>query len=468
MRTRRFTITLASVLAAFAVLAPAAFAGPGTYYASPGGSGTGCEELTPCSLTAAVAEAVNEDAVILEPGTYTLGTALALSKAIELGGQPGVAPPVIATSGHELRVNPGTDARLHDLRVEGTGPLQLFSGIGERLLVSFTGTSNEACGMADGATLIDSLCWAHDGGPTATASAIGLSAAGATTTMMLRNVTAIDSDTSGDAIHTRTTGTGPKLIVEATNVIARAESHPDIEVDNTGSAFPVTEVKLTHSNYATVSGEMAPLATITAPGTNGNQTAPPTFVDAAAGDFREAAGSSTIDAGLTEAANGATALGGEPRSLGSCLGGPVVTDIGAYEFVPTAPCESPAAPATDSQPSTPPSSSPAAPPSLPGPSNVIHLGKLKLNKRAGTATLTVGLPDAGTLTLGGKGVKKVVRSAKGAATLHLPIKPSGPARKALAKNGKTRLKLALKFAPTGGTAGLTTKAVKLLETKPGA
>ena len=118
-----------------------------------------------------------------------------------------------------------------------------------------------------------------------------------------------------------------------------------------------------------------------------------------------------------------------------------------------------------------PSPSPAPsspPPSLPGPSNLISLGKLKLNERAGTATLTVGLPDAGTLTLAGKGVKKVVRSAKGAATLHLPIKPAGPAKKALAKNGKTKLKLTLKFAPTGGTPGQATKAVKPLEAKPGA
>jgi hypothetical protein len=67
--------------------------------------------------------------------------------------------------------------------------------------------------MADGATLVDSVCWAHDGGPSATA--IGFSDSGAKTTMTLRNDTAIDSDVAGNAIHTRTTGTGPKLVVEA-------------------------------------------------------------------------------------------------------------------------------------------------------------------------------------------------------------------------------------------------------------
>jgi hypothetical protein len=88
---------------------------------------------------------------------------------------------------------------------------------------------------------------------------------------------------------------------------------------------------------------------------------------------------------------------------------------------------------------------------------------LKLNKKAGTATLIVETPDAGTLTLAGKGLKKVVRSSKGAATLSLPIKPVGKAKKGLAKTGKAKLALTLTFAPTGGTAKGKTKAVVLHE-----
>jgi hypothetical protein len=63
-------------------------------------------------------------------------------------------------------------------------------------------------------------------------------------------------------------------------------------------------------------------------------------------------------------------------------------------------------------------------------------------------------------------VKKVARSSKAAATLRLPIKPVGPTKKALVKNGKTRLTLTLKFVPTGGTAKQSTRTVRLLETKP--
>ncbi|HWH20831.1 MAG TPA: hypothetical protein VN671_09885 [Solirubrobacterales bacterium] len=449
------------MLAAFAVLAPAAFAGPGTYYASPTGTGTSCESVAPCALTKAVETAVNEDAVILEPGTYTLATDLAVSKAIELGGQPGASPPVIVDNGHAVRVNQGADARVHDLRVEGAGPFELFSGAGERIFVSFTGATNEACGMSDGATLVDSVCWAHDGGPTATASAIGISDAGKSTTMTLRNDTAIDADVSGEAIRTQTSGVGPKLVVEATNVVARAAGHFDIETSLGGSAFPVTEVKLTHSNYATVVGEAAPLATITAPGTNSNQTVAPAFVDAPGGDFHEAAGSPTIGAGLTEDANGPLALGGEARSTATCPGGPVVTDIGAYQYSTTAPCVPPP-PSGSGSPSTG-STTPAPPPAI---SNLIKVGKLKLNKKAGTAMLSVKIPDAGTLGLRGKGLAKVFRSSKGATTLSLPIKPVGKTRAALAKTGKAVVRLYLTFAPVGGTAGRPIgKTVKLLRTK---
>ena len=162
MRTRRFTIVWASALAAFAVLAPAAFAGPGTYYAAPAGSGTTCEPAAPCALTKAVEKAVAEDVVIVEPGTYTLAAELAIGRAIELGGQPGGTPPVIATNGHAFRVNQGAHARVHDLRLEGTGAFQLFSGTGERVFASFTGTTNEACSMQDGATLVDSVPGGND------------------------------------------------------------------------------------------------------------------------------------------------------------------------------------------------------------------------------------------------------------------------------------------------------------------
>jgi hypothetical protein len=62
----------------------------------------------------------------------------------------------------------------------------------------------------------------------------------------------------------------------------------------------------------------------------GNQTAAPLFVDAAGGDYREAAGSPTIDAGVNDLLGTFDPLG-NPRVLGAA------PDIGAYEFVPPPP-----------------------------------------------------------------------------------------------------------------------------------
>ena len=83
------------------------------------------------------------------------------------------------------------------------------------------------------------------------------------------------------------------------------------------------KIVASHSNFVTVKQEGE--ATVTDAG--GNQTAAPAFVNAAAGDYREAAASPTIDAGVADQL-GATDLAGNPRTLG---GAP---DIGAYEFVP--------------------------------------------------------------------------------------------------------------------------------------
>ena len=76
---------------------------------------------------------------------------------------------------------------------------------------------------------------------------------------------------------------------------------------------------------------------MTGAGTNFNQTASPLFVNLGAGDFHEAAGSPTIDAGTDSPLNGPFDLEGNPREIGSH------TDVGAYEFlIPPSTVTSPA------------------------------------------------------------------------------------------------------------------------------
>jgi hypothetical protein len=107
----------------------------------------------------------------------------------------------------------------------------------------------------------------------------------------------------------------------------------------------------------------------------------------------------------------------------------------------------------------------------PPPSNVITLGKPKVNKGNGTATLSVTVPGAGVLTLQGKGVKsqrqgaaglRMVKPVSGAGTVKLKIKAKGKTLKQLKAKGKVKVKVTITFTPTGGTPRSETKKVKLV------
>ncbi len=106
------------------------------------------------------------------------------------------------------------------------------------------------------------------------------------------------------------------------------------------------------------------------------------------------------------------------------------------------------------------------------PSNTFSLGKPKLNKKKGTATLNVEVPNPGSLVLGGKGVKgasttgAVISKAVGAAgTVKLVIKAKGKQKKKLKKKGKVKLKTKITFTPTGGDPATQTKKLKLKRKK---
>jgi hypothetical protein len=127
----------------------------------------------------------------------------------------------------------------------------------------------------------------------------------------------------------------------------------------------------------------------------------------------------------------------------------------------------------------PPATSP------PPPSNVFTKGSLTLNKKNGTAVLSVKVPDAGVLTATdaerliarastakskGKKAPLLIKTASvtspGAGTVKVPIAPTPAGRKVLAKKGKLNFKVELTFAPTGGASAvqpLTGKLVKKLK-----
>jgi hypothetical protein len=161
----------------------------------------------------------------------------------------------------------------------------------------------------------------------------------------------------------------------------------------------------------------------------------------------------------TQIAYKSLAIGGELRLVGA-TGGPtslLVENSGAeypsWAAVPAAGGESP-----------PPTSTPASTTGVPSakqtpPSNHFLLGKPKLNKKKGTASIAVSVPGAGSLVLVGKGVKKASAVAKAAGKLRLTIKAAAKAKEKLGETGKVKLALKITFKPAGGSAA--TQATKV-------
>lgn len=97
----------------------------------------------------------------------------------------------------------------------------------------------------------------------------------------------------------------------------------------------------------------------------------------------------------------------------------------------------------------------------------LSLGGVKLNKSKGTATLSVKIPGAGTLTATGKGIVKAKKSAKQAKkpkNLKLTIKAKGKVKKQLAEEGTAKVSAKVTFKPTSGTPVTKTKKITLKQT----
>jgi hypothetical protein len=242
---------------------------------------------------------------------------------------------------------------LRRLEIESTpaggSPLVLNAGgTADRLYVRSTGTVS-ACQLlgASGVILVrDSTCYASGTGD---AVSFELSGVG-TFTARLRNVTAVATNAAAYGIDVQAAN-GATVTMDATNVIASGGT-TDVRAQTGGSMSPTAAVDLVNSNYATADDGMGS-ASLTSPGTGTNQTAPPVFVDAAAGDFRQAASSPTIDMGTAAATLlGSLDIDGDPRSADGNCDGAATPDIGADELVvacPPAPTE-PGPPSGDSSP----------------------------------------------------------------------------------------------------------------------
>jgi hypothetical protein len=99
------------------------------------------------------------------------------------------------------------------------------------------------------------------------------------------------------------------------------------------------------------------------------------------------------------------------------------------------------------------------------PSSAFKLGKLKRNKKKGTAKQVVilPLPDAGTVTIKGKGLKSKTRTVTGAAKVKVPVIAKGKKRGALSRTGKAKIKAKITYNAAGNAAKTLKRKLKLLK-----
>jgi hypothetical protein len=96
------------------------------------------------------------------------------------------------------------------------------------------------------------------------------------------------------------------------------------------------------------------------------------------------------------------------------------------------------------------------------PSNEFRFGKVKRNKKRGTAKLTVIVPGPGQLELAkNRKVKPKGKRADSAGRTKLPIKPKRKAKKRLKRKGKAKVRAKVTYTPDGGVANTKSKRVKL-------
>lgn len=325
----------ALLAAAFAIVAflalPLAGAAAATHYAAPNGvaGNAPCTvKASPCDIETAVkaANLPTNDTLILAPGTYHPAGELKVQNPATVEGEAGQPAPLIEGTGTFALwfQNSATVRHLSIHAPQGTIAGLFLSAINNNFVnhVSSTGEAEQACSVV-AASIRDSLC----------AGVVGFG-------QSFSGNQALHTELTGDTMIGSTAGIEVNLdesaaaLVQVVNTIAMGGSW-DV-AGRPADAGSSIEVEIFDSNFSTVADEGAAgpsnKALISSPSANANQSAEPIFVDAAAGNYREATTSPTHRAGtLAGVGPEELDLDGNPR-ITTCEGTTSV-DIGAYELV---------------------------------------------------------------------------------------------------------------------------------------
>jgi hypothetical protein len=102
------------------------------------------------------------------------------------------------------------------------------------------------------------------------------------------------------------------------------------------------------------------------------------------------------------------------------------------------------------------------------PDNGITLGKLKRNQKSGTAqqVVLVPLPDAGTLTISGNGLKTKTKQVADTGKVKLKVVPKGKKRAQENRTGRVSVKAKITYKPTGNATKTLKRKLKLRKRLP--
>ena len=473
------------------LLAVPTLASAATRYASPSGTGdaTVCSQADPCEIEDAVEDAsvADGDEVIVTAGSYDIGTgSVDIADGITVRGSAPGQRPTITSSGSGPPSGAITitdaDAEIRDLDVASTSTSNLDSGllfvggvvierVSARAPSASTGCFLRTNAASPPATIRDSVCSA--GGSTGAGLLAFAFGDDATAAIFAYNVTAISATSPG--LRASSSGANSEAQITAYNAIALGDnSCPtcyDVAAENSGAGSEASATMF-DSNFD-VSGDGGDNSTATAPGSGGNQTAPPVFVDAAAGDYHQALSSPTIDAGDAESSGdpddlGALDLDGEERIQAAVdIGADEVPD-GDGDGVPDANDACPAQAAATANgcptpsPTTPtptnPTPTPPTPPATPDKSITdLDATARKTQKQKGKKIkikLSVGAAEA--IEVKGKGTIEVKGQKKG-----YKLKPQTKQ-----VEGGERTILRLKLKKKQGSAKKVAKAIKRYKKAP--
>ena len=344
LTSRVSRIVLLSLLGVvLAASANASAASAAQRHADPNGGGTDCSAISPCGLTTAINAAAIGDEVIVRPGNYSATDALSPPTQVTIHGVAGQPRPriVFNSQAHWLYIHHGSTLRHMEIRQESWGlALSAWASVVDQVVLTGAGPGFSTARI-DNSTIRNSVVTSSG----ANGRAIQTSGWGYTSdvTSSYRNVTAIATGVGGVAIEADAGSTG-KATANLVNVIARAPAFGLHARTDSSGAKATINFAYSNRNGELRTGTNADIV----PGA-GNLAANPNFVNPATGDYRQAPGSPTIDAGLDVPGNGEFDLDGDSRVVGT------TTDIGADEFAPK-PAEQPSAPA----PAPPATEPPAA------------------------------------------------------------------------------------------------------------